>query len=140
MPALPPLNSLAEKVHALAGQLSPAHISVAKEIPALVAREITDNEPLTVALLSSEYHWYTSTRFWVIGGIIGGLLLIGGICACAAGHGDLGAKIAQADEDGVLAAYRQAERDAVEAAAKERVARANKADQEDYWRRARCNY
>jgi hypothetical protein len=57
--------------------------SLAKEIPGLVARQLEDNKPPTITLLSSGSPWYMSAKFWVITGIVVGILAVigGGLVA-----------------------------------------------------------
>ncbi|CAG7557611.1 unnamed protein product [Fusarium equiseti] len=59
--------------------------SVAKEFPALVARQLKDNKPSTTTLLSfnSGNVWYKNEAFWIIAGIVGAIVVCGGIGLCA---------------------------------------------------------
>ncbi|RBR15646.1 uncharacterized protein FIESC28_07287 [Fusarium coffeatum] len=63
-------------------------VSVAKKIPALVARQLRDNESSTISLLSSGNAWYRSKKFWIIIGIILGIALIVDIGLCAGSHSE----------------------------------------------------
>jgi len=63
--------------------------SVSKEIPALFARQLRDNDipwhNKPSASASSGGEWYKSKKFWIVAGVLLGIALLIGVACCAAG-------------------------------------------------------
>ncbi|KAH7183564.1 uncharacterized protein B0J16DRAFT_373994 [Fusarium flagelliforme] len=95
--------------------------SVAKEIPALVARQLEDNKPSTVTLLFSGKAWYKHEAFWIPAAIIGAIV----ICACIGLCALSGSEMRYAEPPGFVAACEA--REAEEAEEAEAAVRAEEA-------------